>query len=113
MSEKSPLEKAIERQELVRKPFSMLVLIIILSFSFGALGVYTYKIRQELSIKDKKIISLKNSFEREKTGLLNEIKRLGTEPVIPAHDQETITSDTKTDSKTADSSENDKQKTGN
>lgn len=79
MSDKSQLEREIERRELVRKPLSVLVLIAFLSIGLGALGVYTFKLKQELSIKEQEIVLIKNNFDKEKVDLLNKIRRLEKE----------------------------------
>lgn len=79
MSDKSQLERDIERRELVKKPLGILVLIAFLSVSLGALGVYTFKLKQELSIKEQEIVLIKNNFDKEKANLLNKIRRLEKE----------------------------------
>lgn len=77
MSEKTQLEREIERRELVKKPPGLLVLVAFLCVCIGALGVYTFKLKQELSIKEQEITLIKNNFDKEKELLINEIRKLG------------------------------------
>lgn len=79
MPEKSDLERAIERQELVKKPISILILIAILCMGLGALGAYTFKLKQKIAVKEKEITLLNNSFNKERSSLLKKIKTLETE----------------------------------
>ncbi len=76
---KSQLEREIERRELTKKPVSVLILIAFLSICLGALGVYTFKLKQELSIKENEIVLIKRNFNDEKSDLLNTIKKLESE----------------------------------
>lgn len=96
MSDKSQLEKAIERQELVKKSRGVFAMIIILSFSLGALGIYTLNLRQELLIKEKEIVLIKKSFDREKALLLDKIKILEKKQGGPDFDFEPVTGSTNT-----------------
>ncbi len=91
MSDKSQLERDIERRELVKKPLGILVLIAFLSVSLGALGVYTFKLKQELSIKEQEIVLIKNNFDKEKANLLNKIRRLEKEHKALKSNLESIT----------------------
>lgn len=72
---KSQLEREIERRELTKKPVSVLILIAFLSICLGALGVYSFKLKQELSIKENEIVLIKRNFNDEKSDLLNTIKK--------------------------------------
>lgn len=91
MSDKTQLERDIERRELVKKPLSVLILIAFLSVSLGALGVYTFKLKQELSIKEQEIVLIKSNFDKEKAELLNKIRRLGREHMVLESDLEPLT----------------------
>ncbi len=53
MSDKSQLEKDIERRELVKIPFRVLILIALLSVALGSLGVYTFRLKQEINIGEQ------------------------------------------------------------
>jgi hypothetical protein len=66
MSEKSPLEKDIERHEFLKVPLSVLVLIAFLSICLGGLGVYSYKLKQELTMKEQEIVRLKRGFLKKR-----------------------------------------------
>jgi len=79
VDDKSQLEREIERREIVKKPLSVLILIALLSVSLGALGVYTFKLRQELLVKKEEIVLIKREFNNEKVNLINKIKRLERE----------------------------------
>lgn len=76
MSDKTQLEVDLEKREHVRKPSSALILFIFLSISLVTLGIYTIKIKQELSVKDYEIFLIKRNCDNEKTELLNRIKAL-------------------------------------
>lgn len=76
---KSQLEREIERRELTKKPVSVLILIAFLSICLGALGVYSFKLKQELSIKENEIVLIKRNFNDEKSDLLNTIKKFESE----------------------------------
>ncbi|GBE05638.1 hypothetical protein BMS3Abin10_01271 [bacterium BMS3Abin10] len=85
MSDKSQLEKDIERRELVKIPFSVLVLIALLSVALGSLGVYTFKLKQDIGIReleirsrDQVITSIKRNLDNEKSEFLAIIKALET-----------------------------------
>jgi len=78
-TDKTPLEKDIERREMVKIPLSAFILLIILSISLGMLGVYTIKLRQELSIKEQEIALINRNYNNEQKKLLNEIERLKRE----------------------------------
>lgn len=79
MSEKTRLEIDIERREMVKKPLGVLILVAFLSISLGALGVYTLKLKQELSIKEQEIVLKGQNYKKEKTELLKKIKELKKE----------------------------------
>lgn len=101
MSDKSPIELDIERRELVRKPLSFFIIIAFLSLCLGALGVYTFKIRQELLKKEQEITLIKDSFDEEKVILVNKIRMLEGEHEVsesnqePAADKSELTFETK------------------
>jgi predicted DNA-binding antitoxin AbrB/MazE fold protein len=89
--DKTQLERDIERRELVKKPLSVLILIAFLSVSLGALGVYTFKLKQKLSIKEQEIVLIKSNFDKEKAELLNKIRRLEREHTALESDLEPLT----------------------
>ncbi len=92
---KSQLEREIERRELTKKPVSVLILIAFLSICLGALGVYSFKLKQELSIKENEIVLIKRNFNDEKFDLLNTIKKFESE-LLYGLDQSNTPHETKT-----------------
>ncbi len=80
MSDKTRLELDIEQQERYRTPVGVKILIAVLIIALFAVGVYTLNIRQELSKKEREIISFKENLRKEKVELLSRIKRLETKP---------------------------------
>lgn len=92
---KSQLEREIERRELTKKPVSVLILIAFLSICLGAFGVYTFKLKQEFSIKENEIVLIKRNFNDEKSDLLNTIKKLESE-LLYGPDQSNTPHETKT-----------------
>ncbi len=76
MSEKSRLEIEIENKEATRKPLSCLILIALLSIALGALGVYAYKLKQDISIHEEEKVLIEQEFKQEKTDLLDRIEKL-------------------------------------
>ena len=81
MPDKTQLEIDIEKKEQVRKPKIAFILIIFLSVGLVVLGIYTIKLKQELSFKEHEILLIKHNCNNEKTELLNKIKGLsGKEP---------------------------------
>lgn len=88
MSDKTPLERDIERKELAKKPLIILTLFAFFAISLGALGTYTFKLKQELSTKEQEIVLIKRTYDNEKKELLSKIKRLERE-------HETLKSDLK------------------
>jgi len=79
MSDKSPLEKDIERHELVKMPARVIVLFAFMLFGLGVLGIYSFKLRQELFINRQEIALIKSSFEKKSAELLNKIRMLEKE----------------------------------
>ena len=81
MPDKTQLEIDIEKKEQVRKPNIAFILIIFLSVGLVVIGIYTIKLKQELSFKEREILLIKHNCNNEKTELLNKIKGLaGKEP---------------------------------
>jgi hypothetical protein len=79
MQDKTPLEKDIELQERVKIPIGTFILLAFLSISLGVLGIYTLKLKQELSIKEQEIELINRNYNNEQKKLLNEIERLERE----------------------------------
>jgi Tfp pilus assembly protein PilN len=79
MSDKSPLEKDIERRELLKVPFSVVLFIALLLVCVGVLGFYVYTLRQELTMKRQDITLLKRDFNKKESKFTNEILRLERE----------------------------------
>lgn len=80
MSEnKSPLEKDIERRELLKVPSSVILFIAFLLVSVGVLGYYTYTLRQELTMKRQDIILLKSDVNKKESKFTSEMLRLEKE----------------------------------
>lgn len=88
MSDKTQLEKDIEQKEQVRKPFSSFILIIILLISLGGLGMYTFKLRQTLAIKEQELGAMRSRCDAEKSVLSDRIKELEKECGIDGLDSE-------------------------
>jgi hypothetical protein len=74
MPNKSPLEREIERRELVKVPLSIFILITLLIVGLGVLGFYSYKLKQELRLKKHEIAVMKRDFEKKRTDIINKIK---------------------------------------
>lgn len=79
MSEKSPLEKDIERRELLKVPSSVILFIVLLLVCIGVLAFYANTIRQELTMKKQDINLLKSDFNQKESKFTNEIMRLEKE----------------------------------
>ncbi len=78
MSDKTPLEREIETRELVRTPGIIKLLILILMSGLFIVTLYTFVLKQEIIVKDQKIILLQEKFLNEKSLLLEELKELRT-----------------------------------
>ncbi len=76
MSDKTPLERDIERYEMFRTPIGIKILIAILIAGFCAAGIYALDLRQNLSEKEQEIALIKDAFQKEKVELIGELKRL-------------------------------------
>ena len=82
MPDKTQLEIDIEKKEQVRKPNIAFILIIFLSVSLVVIGIYTIKLKRQLSFKEREILLIKHNCNNERTELLNKIKGLSEkEPV--------------------------------
>lgn len=79
MLDKSRLEREIERQELCRKPIGIYFLIFLLLIGLFAVGVYTLRLKEDLSKKEQEIILMKENFQKERVRLLDRIKVLEKE----------------------------------
>jgi hypothetical protein len=77
--DKSRLEREIERQELCRKPIGIYFLIFLLLIGLFAVGVYTLRLKEDLSKKEQEIILMKENFQKERVRLLDRIKVLEKE----------------------------------
>ena len=78
MSDKTPLERDIETRELVRTPGIIKLLILILFSGLFIVTLYSFVLKQEILVKDQKIILMQEKFLNEKSLLLGELKELRT-----------------------------------
>lgn len=76
MSDKTQLEREIERQEMARKPRGFLILAALLLICLAAAGAFAIKFRHDLSIKEKELSLIKYNCNNEKTAFSNKIKEL-------------------------------------
>ena len=76
MSDKTPLERDIERHERFRVPVSMYIIVILMLISLAAVGVYTFNLQKSLLKKDNEIALMKEEFLKEKSRLVDKIKQL-------------------------------------
>jgi hypothetical protein len=91
MTDKSPLEREIERRELVKTPKRIIIILIILSLGLGVLGGYAYKLRQELSEMKQKLAVTRESCAQERDALSEKLTRLERECRNSVIDQESET----------------------
>lgn len=63
MTGKTRLEMEIENIEKVRTPAAVRILILLLLLSLLALGVYTFTLKQDLSVKEQEIVKMKEQLE--------------------------------------------------
>lgn len=82
MSDKTPLERDIERNEQYKIPVSVTVLIVLLLLGLGVIGVYTFDLKQKLLAKDDEIKLLKTRFRTEKVELLSRMKKVERQIMI-------------------------------
>ena len=76
MSDKTPLERDIETRELVRTPVIIKLLILILFSGLFVVTLYSFVLKQEILVKNQKIILMQEKFLNEKSLLLEELKEL-------------------------------------
>ncbi len=76
MTDKTPLELAIEERERHKTPVSVKILIAILAAGLCVIGVYTFEMKQELLRSEQEKILLQENYNREKVELLSRIKKL-------------------------------------
>ena len=76
MSDKTPLERDIERHERFKVPASMYIIVILLLLCVAAVGVYTFNLQKNLVQKDNEIDLIKEEFRKEKSRLIDKIKQL-------------------------------------
>lgn len=88
MSDRTQLEKDVEQKERAGKPFSIFILIIILFISLGGLGMYTFKLRQTLAIKEQELGAMRSRCDAEKSALSGRIKELEKKCRIEGLDSE-------------------------
>jgi len=79
MSDKTPLERDLERNERFKVPLSMYILVILLLACVAAVGFYTFNLQQDLLKKDQDVALIKEKFRNEKDGLIERIKKLEKE----------------------------------
>jgi hypothetical protein len=87
ISDKSPLEREIERRELVKTPKRVIVIVIILSLILGVLGGYAYKLRQELSEMKQNLAVTRESCAQERDTLSEKLSTIEKECRDPVIDQ--------------------------
>ncbi len=73
---KTRLEHELERYEETAAPLWPRVLFILLFFIICALGLYSIKLRQDISNKEDELIMIKENYHKERSDLLSRIKRL-------------------------------------
>jgi hypothetical protein len=76
MSDKTPLERDIERHERFKVPASMYIIVILLLLCIAAVGFYTFNLQKALVQKDSEIDLIKEDFIKEKKRLVDKIKQL-------------------------------------
>jgi hypothetical protein len=76
MSDKTPLERDIERHERFKVPASMYIIVILLLACVAAVGFYTFNLQKDLVRKDNEIDLIKEDFIKEKKRLMDKIKQL-------------------------------------
>ena len=76
MDEKTPLERDIERNELFKTPLSVKLLIVLLIAGLAALGLYIMDLKQKMTMKEQEIAEIKELFQEERLGLMQEIRKL-------------------------------------
>ncbi len=76
MSDKTPLERDIERHERFKVPASMYIIVVLLLICVAAVGVYTFTLQKSLLDKDSEIAMIKDEFRKEKSSLIEKIKQL-------------------------------------
>ena len=86
MNEKTPLERDIERNELFKTQLSIKVLIVLLIAGMAALGLYIMDLKQKMTMKEQEIAEIKELFQGERLGLMEEIRKL-TEKAEPAESE--------------------------
>ena len=98
MSDKTPLERDIERYEMFRIPVSVKILIVLLIGGLTITGLYSVNLQQKLSKKNQETAFIKNTLQKEKLELIGEIKRLKAEAEAAAINQANITENKTLDS---------------
>ncbi len=76
MSDKTQLEREIERQEMERKPRGFFILVTLLLICLATAGAYALKFRHDLSIKEKELSLIKYNCDNEKAAFSNKVKEL-------------------------------------
>lgn len=76
MSDKTQLEREIERQEMARKPRGVFILVAFLLICLITAGAYALKLRHDLSIKENELSLIKYNCNNEKAEFSNKIKEL-------------------------------------
>lgn len=79
MTQKTPLEKDIERHELVKIPPFPLFLIAVISIALGVISIYSYNLRHELLLVRQETAVMKSGFDKKTAELLNRISMLEEE----------------------------------
>ncbi|GBD95171.1 hypothetical protein BMS3Abin06_00034 [bacterium BMS3Abin06] len=86
MSDKTPLELDIEHRERYRMTLSVKILIVLLLISICIAGVYSFKLKKQISEIEREAVVMKESFRKEKVELLRQIKQLQAKHVTSETD---------------------------
>jgi hypothetical protein len=98
MSDKTPLERDIERFEMFRIPVSIKIVIVLLIVGLTITGLHAVNLQRKLSDKNEETMFIKNTLQKEKLELIGEIKRLKAEAEAAAINQANITENNVLDS---------------
>ncbi len=78
MSDKTPLERDIEIREMVRTPFIVKLIIVLLCSGLFVVTLYAFMLKQELINKEQKIMLMQEKYRNEQSILHDSLKNLRT-----------------------------------
>ncbi len=81
MHDRTRLEQEVEQEERSRTPASVISIVIVLIFSLCFLGVYAFKLKQDLRRIEHESAILKDTFNEEKVDLERQIRKLLAKPI--------------------------------